>query len=134
MRDSMYDDTAARTTLAPAVRTDGTVAGSAVDMAGAQNHFRVAMLVVAAGAITDGSHVVTLEHSADGATWTAVDAEHLQGAVPALGPAQAGTTHRVGYVGSRRYLRASMTTTGATVGGVVAAVVLMSGGNGSPIT
>lgn len=140
MRDSMFDDTAARLSLAPTVRSaNGVVAGTAVDMAGTGNNFRVAMLVVVAGAITDGTHTVNLEESPDGTTgWTAVGADDRQGAFPAFAAAQANTVARVGYIGNKRFLRASITTSGAPgtpVGGTVAAIILMSQGSGqNPVT
>lgn len=134
MRDSMYDDTAARVALTPAVRITGTFNGPTVDLAGAGNNYRVAMLVVAVGVITDGAHAVRLQESGDGSAWADVAGEHRQGSVPPLGAAQSGSAHRVGYIGNRRYLRAVLEVTGATVGGLTAAVILMGSGSGAPVT
>lgn len=139
MRDSMYDDTAARLSLPPAVRSaNGTVNGTAVDMAGTRNNFRVAMMVVLAGAVTDGTHTVSLEESADGTTgWTAVDAANREGTFPAITSASPNSIYRVGYSGNKRFIRASITTSGAPgtpVGGTVSAVILLAQGSGRPIT
>lgn len=140
MRDSMYDDTAARPSLAPAVRAaNGTVTGTAVDMQGSRNYFRVAMMVVMAGAITDGTHTVTLQDSDDGTTgWVDVPSEGREGSFPVFATGQANTVARVGYLGRKRYVRASITTSGAPgtpVGGTIGAVVLLSSGSGkNPVT
>jgi hypothetical protein len=139
MRDSLYDDTAARLSLSPAVRSaNGAVNGTAVDMAGTRQNFRVAMLVAVSGAITDGTHTVSLQDSDDGTTgWEDVPAEHRQGDFPAFTTANANTTARVGYSGRRRFVRAVVTTADAPatpVGGTVGAIVLLSQGSGDPVT
>lgn len=138
MRDSMYDDVAVRTALLPAVRSaNGTVSGPAVDMAGNRNYFRVAMLVVVAGEVTDGTHTVRLEHSDDGSTgWVQVPAEQREGSFPAITSANDNSVHKIGYSGSKRYVRASVVTSGAPgtpVGGIISAVLLLSQGSGRPV-
>lgn len=139
MRDSMYDDTAVRLSLAPAVRSaNGTVNGTAVDMAGNRNNFRVAMMVVVAGSVTDGTHTVSLEESDNGSSgWTAVDAANREGTFPVITSANPNTIHKVGYNGNKRHIRASITTSGAPgtpVGGTVSAIILLSEGSGRPVS
>lgn len=134
MRDSMQDDTSARMTLNTGLRTNGTVNGTGVDMAGTGNFFRTAMLLVISGAVTDGTHTVTLQESDDNTTFTAVGAGDLQGALTAVTTANANTVQRQSYVGSKRYLRASVTTSGATTGGTTTAVVLLAQGSGATVT
>jgi hypothetical protein len=137
----MYDDTAARPSLSPAARpNNGAVDGTSVDMQGTRNYFRVAMLIVVAGAITDGTHTVELQDSDDGTTgWTTVPADAREGAFPVLTTADANTVRRVGYLGRRRFVRARITTTNAPattpVGGVIGAAILLREGRGqSPVT
>lgn len=140
MRDSMQDDTAARVTLAPALRaTNATVNGTSVDLAGTGNFFRTAMLLVIAGAITDGTHTFVLQESDDNSTFTNVAAADLQGALAAVssgGGSTSGpnTVQRQSYVGSKRYLRANVTTATATTGGTTGAVILLAQGSGQPVT
>lgn len=141
LRDSMYDDTGARPSLSPAARaTNGAVNGAAVDMQGTRNWFRVAMMLVVAGTITDGTHTISLQDSDDGATgWVDVPADAREGAFPALTTADSNTVRRVGYLGRRRYVRAVITTTNAPattpVGGIIGAAILLRGGRGqSPVT
>jgi hypothetical protein len=131
----MYDDTAVRMSLNAGLRTNGTVNGSAVDMAGTGNNFRTAMMLVFAAAITDGTHTVTLQESDDGSTgWAAVAAGDLQGTLTPITTAQANTVQRQAYIGSKRYLRASVTTASATTGGTTLAAILMTQGSGAPVT
>jgi hypothetical protein len=139
MRDSMFDDTAVRMSLPPAIRAaNGTVNGTAVDMAGTKNNFRSAMMVVFSGDMTDGTHTVALQDSDDGSTgWTTVTSDLIEGTYPAVTGTNDNAVYRVGYKGGKRYLRASLTTTAAPatpVGGTVGAVILLSQGSGRPIT
>jgi hypothetical protein len=131
VRDSMFDDTTARVTLATALRTNGTVNGTAVDTAGTGNNFRSAMLLLVPGTITDGTHTVTLQDSDDGSTFAAVPADQVQGTLSA---AATNTPQRQAYLGSKRYLRASVVTAGATTGGTTTAVILLAQGSGAPVT
>jgi len=136
MRDSLYDDVGARFSLAPAIRTAAaTVNGTAVDTVGTKNNFRVGMVVVVAGAITDGTHTIGLEDSANGTTgWTAVAAELLEGTPPVLTTAEANSVARLAFSRTRRYVRVTVTTASATVGGTVGAAVLLAAGSGRPVT
>jgi hypothetical protein len=138
MRDSLYDDVAVRVALLPAVRSaNGTVNGPSIDMAGTRNYFRVAMLVVTAGEVTDGNHAVFLEHSDTGTGgWTAVSAGEREGSVPTITAANDNSVHKVGYAVSKRFVRASITTSGAPgtpQGGIISAVLLLTSGSGRPV-
>lgn len=131
VRDSMMDDTAVRLALLPAVRLAGTALGPAVDTSG-QNmqNYRVGMLVVTAGAITDGTHTVVLEHSDNGTTgWAAIPATSREGSLTPMTTAQQNTIQRMGFHDTKRYVRATATVAGGTTGGTVSAVILLSGGN-----
>lgn len=135
MRNSLQDDTSARISLTTVVRAaNATVNGAAADMSGTGNFFRTAMLLVISGGVTDGTHTVTLQESDDNSTFTTVAAGDLQGSLTALTTANQNTVQRQSYIGSKRYLRASVTTTGATTGGTYTAVILMTQGSGQPVT
>lgn len=106
--------------LNPAART-ASANGTAVDLQG----FNSAMLVVQFGAYTDGTHTPNLEHSVDGVSYAACDANSLNGTLVAVSSgAGAGTVQKVGYTGGRRYVRAVMTVTGATTGALSAATIV----------
>jgi len=135
VRDSMQDDTSAKISLTIAARTaNATVNGTGVDMQGTGNFFRTAMLLVVAGGVTDGTHTVTLQESDDNTTFTAVAAGDLQGSLTAVSSANANTVQRQSYIGSKRYLRASVTTTGATSGGTYGGLILLHQGSGAAVT
>lgn len=131
----MQDDTAARLSIPPLLRSaNTTVNGTGVDLAGTGNFFRAAMLLVIAGAITDGTHTYKLQESDDNSSFTDVAAGDLQGALTAVTTAGANAVQRQSYTGSKRYLRAVVTTASATTGGNTAAVIIMSEGSGQPVT
>ena len=100
----------------PAART-ATVTGTGVDLArknGAVAHLHV-------GTVTDGTHTPTLEESDDDTTYTTVAAGDLKGSFAALAT---NTDQRVGYLGSKRYVRVKVTVSGTTTGGVYGATIL----------
>jgi hypothetical protein len=96
--------------------------GSTVDLhQGVAGDYRTALFVVQAGTITDGTHVVTLEHSDNGSVWEAA---------PDLGTASFASTDDnavkdLGYDGAKRYVRCVITATGATTGGVFGATAVL---------
>lgn len=110
--------------LAPAART-ASANGSGVDLA----NFASATVAFVVGAITDGTHTPSVEESDDNSNFTAVAAADLIGSLAAL---SSNTNQRVGYRGSKRYIRAVSTVAGATTGGVYAAVVIRGDGRKQP--
>ena len=101
-----------RPSLAPAVRTNGTVNGTGVDL----RTYYGALIAFHFGAYTD------------------VAAADLVGALTAVAAAGgANTTQRVSCGGAKRYVRAVMVTTGATSGAASAATVIRGNPAFSPI-
>lgn len=134
MTSLVYETTLVRRTISPAARANGTVNGVAVDRA-ASGGAEEAVVVVLTGVITDGSHVVSVEDSDDGTTgWAAVPAGQLQGTVPTVVAANDDTIFEVGVAASRRFLRASIATTGATTGGVIGSVIVLGDFRHTPVT
>ena len=135
VNDSMWDDTGAALTIAPAVRTAaGPVNGTAVDTGEGGDHYRNVLFVVVVGTITDATHAVTFQGSDDGTTgWVALDAAQIQGTVPVLAPANSNRTYRVAWDGgNKRFVRAVLTIGGTpTAGGAVAVIAVMRG-RGTP--
>lgn len=130
---ALYDSVVARRTVSPAVRTNGTVNGAAVDLGptGADS----GLLVVATGTITDGSHAVALEESDTGSSaWTAIPAARLQGSPPTVVAADDDTQFEVGFTAGKRYVRAVVTTSGATTGGALAAVIVAGEPGQTPVS
>jgi len=111
--------------LTPAART-ATANGSGVDLSG----FHSAEVAFVVGTITDGTHTPSVQESDDNSTFTAVAAADLIGTLAALAT---GVNQRVGYRGTKRYLRAVSTVSGATTGGVYAGVVVRSDARKQPV-
>ncbi|MFA3877544.1 hypothetical protein ABS735_28360 [Streptomyces sp. MMCC 100] len=131
---SLYDQTLVKVSLAPAALTDGTVNGTAVDRA-VNGGMQEAMLVVTTGVVTDGSHAVAIQDSADGSTgWAAVDAGQLTGAAPTVDSADDGAVFEIGVRSTRRYLRAVVVTTGSTTGGIVGAYLVLNSPRYAPVS
>lgn len=112
-------------TLAPAART-ASANGTGVDLQG----FEAATMIIVVGAITDGNHAVTIEESDDNTTFTAVAASNLIGSLVNL---VANTNQRIGYKGTKRYIRAVTTVSGATTGGVYGALVIRGRARKQPV-
>lgn len=135
MRDTLYNSLRAVPSVAPAVHMDGTVNGAAVDLNLDEQNFRTAMAVIITGAI-DGSHAVTIEESADGTTgWATVSDTRLLGAAPTVESADANSVVEVGVLVSPAtpYLRAVVTTSGATTGGAVGVMFLLGTPGQEPV-
>lgn len=111
-RDLLHN-TAVRQSIAPAVRVTGTTTGIGVDLRG----FDSAVIAVAFGTWTDGTHTPSVQHSMDGTIYNNCAASDLDGTFSAVNSASgSNTVQAVGYIGSQRYVRVVMTVTGATVG------------------
>lgn len=109
--------------IAPAVRTNGTVNGTGVDLAACSSQ----TVVFHFGAYTDGTHTPSVQESSDNSSWSNVAAADLDGTLTAAAAAgAANTTQKVGYIGTRRFIRPVMTTAGATTGAASSAMVVLS--------
>lgn len=135
MRSSLYTQTHAVPALTPVVRTaNTTVNGTTVDTSMFGNDFRAVLFVITAGAITDGTHTFAVQDSADGSAWAAADSAQIQGALPALTTADANKVFYLGYlVGTRPYVRLTVTTAAATSGGLFGAAAVCSSASSSPV-
>ncbi len=107
--------------LAPAVRTNGTVNGSGVDLQG----YEASFALVHFGAWTDGTHTPKLQESDDNSSFTDVAAGDQLGTFTAVASAPgANTIQKVAYRGAKRYIRVVMTTSGATTGAASGASIV----------
>lgn len=128
MRDS-YNDIGFATSFLPAARI-ATANGTGVDLLG----FSGAVVVFHAGAWTDGTHTFDIQDSDDNSTFVTVAAGFLQGAKPVVSSAPtASKAYKVGYMGSKRYLRAVATVAGATTGAVYGVVVMQAHAATKPV-
>lgn len=116
--------------LHPAARVNGTANGTGVDLRG----YDAAMIAVAFGTYTDGTHTPTVQHSTDNATYTTVAASDLDGALTAVsGAGGANSVQTVGYLGQNRYVRVVMTVSGATTGALSNASVIAGAAHRMPV-
>lgn len=126
MRRTTYNHVRVARALAPgAERTDGAVNGVTVDRFVNDVYYRSVTFAVHTGAITDGTHTVTIEDSDDGSAWGAAATADLQGTAPAITDSQDNTVFEVGYVGPKRYVRMVLTTATTTTGGFIDAVAVL---------
>ena len=94
-----------------------TISGLGVDLQG----FEGAAVVFSVGTVTDGIHSPKLEESDDNSNWNDVALNDQEGTLSDLA---SDNNQRVGYKGAKRYLRAVLTVSGATVGAQMAGLVL----------
>jgi hypothetical protein len=92
------------------------------------------MLLVHTGAITDGTHAITLEVSDDNSSWAAAPAADIQGSLPSIGSSDDDKLYEIGYTGTKRYLRAVTNPSGTTSGGVYGATILLGFPNVLPVS
>lgn len=134
MRSTLYTNSLVRVALPSAARTNGTVNGTTVDLGVFGNDFKSVLFVVQTGTITDGSHAISVQDSPDGSAWAAVDTSQIQGTAPTIISTSDDTLFEVGYIpGTKQYVRIVATTSGATTGGVFAAVAVLGEPSSRPV-
>lgn len=101
--------------LAP---VSATVTSTAIDFAGAEEN----LIEFQFGVRTDGATTPSLTDSPDNITYTAVPSTNIVGALSA---AVSGVNQKCSYIGPSRYVKAVLTSVGATTG-VVAGVNVVS--------
>jgi hypothetical protein len=135
-RETLYNKVLSRLSLTVALRSaNATVNGTTVDRAdplGGYDGFNSAMAVVVTGTITDGTHTVVLQDSDDGSSWAAAAAGDIQGAA-AVTAADDNTVFEIGYTGTKRYLRLSVTSAGVTTGGTFGGVIVLGDPSREPV-
>ncbi|CAM5425291.1 hypothetical protein ATER59S_02464 [Aquamicrobium terrae] len=98
--------------------------------------FNSAAIIVSTGAIAgSGNFTAKIQHSDDGddspPDWDDVEATHLHGALPAV--LAANECYRIGYAGSRRWLRVVITkNSGTSIGAGV--IVIKGDPHSAPVT
>lgn len=120
MKDS-YHSVQAVQAIAPAVKTDAEN-GASIDLAG----YGSALIVVTTGAVAgDGDFSFKLQESdASGSGFTDVAADDVLGSAPAT--MDATSAYRVGYIGSKRYIRVATVDNGGTSVAIGAVAILGS--------
>ncbi len=120
--------------LAPIAIVDGTDNGASADMQAAVANFQDAVFVINAGLWTDGVHTVSAEDSPDDSAWTAVGAGDLDGTFTVVdGATVDDQVYAVGYLGTERFVRVVIVTTGATTGAVIGATIILGNPDTLPV-
>lgn len=116
----LYSNISQTVAVVPAVLT-ATNTSAGIDLAG----FESAAVLINTGAIAgSGVFNVTLEESdASGSGYTEVPAAKIQGTLPT--PLAASTVYKLGYLGSKRYIRTVLTLASGT--SIVAGAVVLKG-------
>jgi hypothetical protein len=126
----MYNNASPAQTLAPAARTL-SANGVSVDLKG----FESVLVLIATGAWTDGSHTFEVQESDDNATFTPVADADLQGTEPVIDAGADGNqVYKVGYIGSKRYVRVVTTVSGTTTGAVYGVEVVRGHARHMPVS
>lgn len=129
-KKDLYNNVGASISLAPAART-ASADGTGVDLQG----FDSAAVLIEAGAWTDGSHTFELQESDDNSTFTAVVDADLQGTEPVVdGATDDDQIYKLGYTGSKRYIRVSTTVSGTTTGALYGVTVVKGHARSMPVT
>jgi hypothetical protein len=116
--------------LEPALRPTATYNGAGVDLQG----YNEAMALVYFGAYTNGTHTPSLQESDDNSTYTNVANTDMDGTFAAVsGAGGANTVQRIGYRGSKRYLRVVMTVASGATGAASAAIIVRGAAASEPV-
>jgi len=125
---TLYETTTVNATVPTTLyAANATTTGATVDLGQRALGFTSALVVAFAGDITDGTYVVTLEHSDDKVTWVGVPASRMQGSFASFILTSDATVQKVGYIVGKRYLRAKLTASGTTSGGTLGVMVVLGG-------
>lgn len=131
---NLHTQTLAVSALASAALVNGANNGVTVDLGAFGNDFRDVLFVVQSGTVTDGSHAVTVQESANGTDWTSVPAPRILGTLPTIVAADDNKLYQLGArAGTARYVRLLVTTSGATTGGVISAIAVLGAGSNNPV-
>lgn len=136
MRRTLYNHLLAKRTLSSATRANGTADGTSVNTVQFKTWYSAGTALIQTATMTDGSHAVTIQDSTDGSSgWTAIPAARLQGANITLVAADDDTLYEQGFIvdAARPHVRVSVTTSGATTGGVFSALLLLGEANNYPV-
>lgn len=131
---SLHANTLVTQHIASAAKTNGAANGTAIDCGVYGNNFRDVLIVFQTAAITDGTHAVTVEESdLSGSGYAAVESWRVSGSLPSLSSSDDNVVAAIGVRPSKRYVRAVLTTSGATTGGVIGAVAIAGSGSDNPV-
>lgn len=122
MRTGLIDRLYIAQSIVPTGNRTATVNGTGIDLSSSD----AVAVIFGADTITDGTHTPKIQDSDDNSTFADVAAADQDGALVAI---TAASVQKVGYLGSKRYIRAVVTVTGSpATGGKYVATVVSTGG------
>lgn len=122
MRDFHNKTTVANAFSAATIATNTTTDGVTVDCQG----YDAVELIARTGAWTDGAYALSIKESdASGSGFAAAPASSILGG-QSLGAANA--VAKIGYIGTKRYIRLSIASTGTTSGASLSGTALLERG------
>lgn len=127
----LHSQISTATSVAPAGNRTATINGTGVDLAG----YRSAAAVVTFATVTDGTWTPSLDESDNNSDWTAVAAADLSGSFTAVTSSNDESVQEVSYMGTKRYIRVTVTeTVASTTGGIFSASIVRGDPIKSPAT
>jgi hypothetical protein len=134
MTHTAHNNTLAVKALQSGTVQTGATNGIAVDLGVFSNNFRDVDFHILSGTLTDGSYAVTVEESdSSGSGFAAVDSSRVLGSLPTFAATDDNVLNSVGVRPLKRYVRIVVTATGATTGGVLAAIAVLANGGNNPV-
>lgn len=114
-----------------AISSNTSVAGVSIDTKG----FESATFAIQSGTLTDGTYTPEVSESDDNSTFTAVADDFLIGteANAVLVATDDNKVKTIGYVGKKRYVKLTITSTGVTSGGTLGASVILGHPKSAPV-
>jgi len=132
MRD-LHNNAKASRGISPAaiISANGTTTSQTVDV----SEFGSLEFVFQSGTITDGTFTITVYEgdASDMSDEAAVADADLLGSEPVFASTDDNTVKRVGYIGSKRYVRAKVVQAGATTGGFISCLVIQGHPKTAPV-
>jgi hypothetical protein len=121
MRDLHNPTSAVNALSAATIATNTNTDGPTVDLQG----FDSCEFIARTGAWTDGAYALqVLESDSSGSGFAQAPAASVLGGSPSLGAAN--TLGRLGYIGTKRYVRLRVVSTGTTTGASLSAVAVLA--------
>lgn len=129
----IYDNTVARRSVSPAVVTNGTINGAAVNLGSYGSESAIAVINV--GTVTDGTHTTSIEESDTGTgSWSAIPVGRLTAAMPVVNVAASNTIIEIGVTPLKAFVRIVVVTTAATTGGLLSGLVICGDPGNVPVS
>lgn len=126
MRYDNFDDTYLKQAIVPtAITGNGTTTGVTIQISENLEHKGESLLFVIGGTTaTAGTYTPLIQDSPDGTSWTDVDDKFLKGTEAGAVVNSTKLLSKIGYLGSKPYVRCSLVATSVVTGGTFYALAV----------